>query len=71
MSMAEGVVEGLEIVQVNKQQRTFSAAARTGSQCLLEPIHEKPPVGQAGERVVERQMLDFFFCCLAFRDIDV
>ena len=58
--MAEGVVEGLEIVQIDKQQRTFSTATRTGSQCLLQVDPEEPPVGQAGQRIIERQMLDFF-----------
>src|SRR5450759_1450103 len=68
--MAEGVVDVLEIVQVNEQQRTFSATTRAGSQCLLEPVQQKPPVGQVSERVVERQILDFFFCRLAFRKVD-
>src|SRR5450759_4962174 len=69
--MAEGVVDVLEIVQVNEQQCTLPAATRGGSQCMLEPIHKKPPVGQASERVVERQILDFCFCRLAFRKVDV
>src|ERR1035437_5426520 len=69
--MAEVVVDVLEIVQVNEQQRTLSAATRAGSGCLMEPVHKKPPVGQASERVVERQILDFFLCRLAFRKVDV
>ncbi len=60
--MAERVIEGFEIVQVNEQQRTCSANTRTGSQCMVEPIHEKPPVGQLSERVVERQKVNLFFC---------
>src|ERR1019366_5626588 len=68
--MAEGVVDVLEIVQVNEQQRTLPATTRTGSQRLLAPVHKKPPVGQASERVVERQILDRFLRRLSFRHVD-
>jgi len=59
--MAEGVVDVLEIVQVNEQQPTLMAAARAGSECMMEPVYKKPPVGQASERVVKGQMHNFIF----------
>ena len=55
--MAKRVVEGLEVVQIDEQQRAFSAAAPTGSQCLLQPVQQKPAVGQAGERIIEARCL--------------
>ena len=45
--MAESVVESLEIVQIDEQQRTFSSVARTGSQCLFEPVQQEA-AGWAG-----------------------
>ncbi len=38
----------LKLSRSMNRQCTFPAAARTGNQCLLEPIHQKPPVGQVG-----------------------
>jgi hypothetical protein len=47
--MAVGVVDGLETVEVDKQQRDLVAAALAMDNGLLHAILEQQPVGQAGE----------------------
>jgi hypothetical protein len=49
--MAEPVVDVLEPVQVEQQDRHGLAVAGAG-QCLLSGIVEQSPVGQAGQHVV-------------------
>ena len=51
--MAEAVVDGLEVVDVEEQQRHGPAAGPGVLQGLLEPAGEQGPVGQAGEGVAE------------------
>ena len=58
--VAEGVVERLEVVQVDQQQGTFPAGARTGDHGLLQPVHKQPAVGQEGERVVKGEIIELF-----------
>ena len=53
-----GVVEGLEVVQVQEQQGAVLAAAHAGRDELLHAVHEQAAVGQVGQRVVEGQALD-------------
>src|ERR1039458_1792382 len=65
------ITELRAIAEAADAARRAEAATRAGSGCLMEPVHKKPPVGQASERVVERQILDFFLCRLAFRKVDV
>ena len=63
--VAERVVQRLEMIQVDEQQRALPPAARAGSDRMLQPVHEQTPVGQLGERVKERQILNLFFRLLA------
>ena len=67
--VAEGVVERLEVVQVDEQQCAISSAAGAGRQRLLQPVEQQPAVGQAGQRVVEGQRLDLVFRRLALGDV--
>ena len=50
--MAVVVVDGLEVVQVHKDQGKASAVTFGSGQFLLNPIMEKRSVGQAGQHVV-------------------
>ena len=53
--VAQRVVHGLEMVQVDKQYGgTALALPGAGNDCV-EPVHEVAPVGQFGERVVQGQ----------------
>ncbi len=49
--VAEGVVDPLEPVQVEGQHGHRALVALGAHQRLLEPLHERAPVGQAGELV--------------------
>ena len=59
--MPHRVVERFELIQINEQQGTLMPAARADGLPLLQPIHQQPPVGQPGERVIEGQVADLFF----------
>ena len=48
-----GVVDDLEIVQVDEEHADDRAVPRAAGQRVLEPVGEEHPVGQAGQRVVE------------------
>src|SRR3712207_116072 len=64
--MPEGVVYDLEVVQVHKQKRNLALPSPPGApQGLPEAIHEKEPVRQVGEGVVEGLMLQLLFEGLA------
>ena len=58
--MAERVVDGLEAVEVEEEHRGAAArpAPARAAQRLLEPVEEQRAVGQAGERVVQRVVLE-------------
>ena len=47
------VVEGLEVVQVEKQQCAMVVAALAGCHGLVQMVQQQTAVGQAGEGVVE------------------
>ena len=51
--VAEGVVDVLEHVEVDEQQRSPGARAGRAGQGVLEPVDEQEPVREPGERVVE------------------
>ena len=64
-----GVVECLEIIEIDEQQRTLTFIANTARQRVLQPIHQQPPVRQPGERVVKGQIANLLFRFLALRNI--
>ena len=63
------VVQGLELIQVQDQQRAELAAAMAGAQGLAQPIHQQAPVGQPGERVEIGQVADLLLHPLALGDV--
>ena len=50
--MAQGVVDGLEVVEVAHHERNRLAPALSPQQRVVDPIGEQDPVPQPGERVV-------------------
>ena len=56
--MAQCVVQGLEVVQIEAQQRAMQAGARTGGKRLLQTVQHEAAVGQVCQRVIKGQMLD-------------
>ncbi|MNO75782.1 hypothetical protein D3C76_668410 [compost metagenome] len=57
-TMAEGVVDVLEVVQVQAQRSGQFLAVVAAHQGLLEPLVEQRAVGQPGERVVMGHVVD-------------
>ena len=67
--MADAVVDGLEVVEVQEQHRHGSATPSTPRKRVLHAIREQRPVGEARERVVERLVLELFLKSLAAGDV--
>ena len=67
--MAQGVVQGFEVVQIDEQQCPMTAAARTRGQGLVEAVHQQPAIGQAGQRIVEGQAPDLLLSVLTLGDV--
>ena len=63
--VAQGVVQDLEVVQVNKQQGTVVTMARTASHGMLQAVDQHAPVRQAGQRIKEGQAFNLSFGELA------
>ena len=55
--MAERVVDLLEAVEVHEHDRGAVAAPLGGAERDLGPVAEHHPVGQVGQRVLEREAL--------------
>ena len=55
--MAEGVVHGLEVVEIEQVDRHHLAAPDAGER-VLEPLVQQHAVGQVGQRVVQRHVHD-------------
>ena len=68
--VAAGLVEDLEIVEIDEQERPFSPAAPAARQRLLQTVQEQATVGQLGQGIVVGQMLDLLFRRLALGDVD-
>src|ERR1035437_4011752 len=67
--MAQRVVECLEVIHINEQQRVLMAVTESAHHCLFEPVHQQPAVGQASQRVREGQSLNLVFGPLAVGDV--
>ncbi len=64
--MPQGVVDGLEVIQVQEEDRHSAALLPPGApKGLLETVREKVTVGQVGQRVVERLVAQTLLCPLA------
>ena len=56
--MPQGVVQVLEVVQINEQQRATGLAASASYQGLGQTVQQQAPVWQTGQRVIKRQPHD-------------
>src|SRR5205807_10289744 len=73
--VSEGIVDALEMVEIDVQNRQALTAVSTG-ECLIKLFAEHQTIGQAGERVVMCQSrnqrsisLAFFFCAPPLGDV--
>ena len=67
--MAEAVVDLLEPIQVEEHHRHHASVPTRPGQRLLEAVHEQRAVGQIGEHIVMRDVLQAFLNGHAFGDI--
>ncbi len=54
-AVAEPVIDGLELVQIQQQHAGWPFAAFGSDDRLADPVGQQGPVGQPGQRVVQRQ----------------
>jgi hypothetical protein len=67
--VAEGVVDELEVVEVDQQQRDGPAGAARARHAAAQLRLELRPVGQAGERVEVGEAGDLVLRAQALRDV--
>ncbi|MDT4836609.1 hypothetical protein FQZ97_703160 [compost metagenome] len=67
--VAEGVVEILEVVQIDEQQGAVQLVASALRQGMLQAVEQQAAVGQAGEQVVEGQAVDLREVLLVLADV--
>ena len=67
--MSEGVVDPLEPVEVEVQHGEWSAPAGRLLQRVVQAVGEQRPVGEIGERVVERLVRELVLELLALGDV--
>ena len=58
--MAQDVIDALEIVQIHEHQGPVVAGLGTGFDGMLQAIEQQTAIGQLGQRVVKRQVANFF-----------
>src|SRR3546814_20461376 len=67
--MAERVVHRLEAVEVEQQQRAGLRLADVVLERALEQVGDLQPVGEAGERIVARELVDRALRLLLFGQV--
>ena len=67
--VAERVVDVLEPVQIDEEKREAAAAPPRLADAERQPVVEQQAVGQAGEGIAGRQLLDALFRTLAIGDV--
>ncbi|MCY1330982.1 hypothetical protein D9M69_166320 [compost metagenome] len=69
--MAQGVVEGLEVVEIDQDHRVRVRVAHAAGQHMLQAVEHEATVGQACQLVVEGQAIDLLFGGLAMADVGI
>lgn len=67
--MAQAVVDRLEMIQIDEQQRAQAALAILPVHGVLQTIEQQAAIGQAGQFVAVGQALDLALVALTFGDI--
>ena len=67
--VAHRVVQRLEIIKVDKQQRVLAAVANAHNQGLAQPLPQQAAVRQAGQTIVEGEIPDLLLLRLGRGDI--
>ncbi|MNZ49237.1 hypothetical protein D3C78_669980 [compost metagenome] len=69
--VSQRIVQRLEVVQVDEDDRARMQAAGAGRQHVLQAVQHEPPVGQPGQLIVEGQALDLLLGDLAVGDVGI
>jgi hypothetical protein len=67
--VAEAVVDGLEVVEVDEHDRDVREAALRPHQGVLDPVGEERPVGEIRDRVVEGLVRELLLEGLPLADV--
>ena len=67
--MAERVVDLLEAIEINHQHRAGALALGRRAEDLFERVAHLHPVGEAGERIKQREARDLLFAAALFGEI--
>ena len=68
-SVSEPVVDLLEVVEVDEQQRDRGVGAPGAGERQVELLLDQDPVGQAGQRVVIREVRQLLLTAATLRDV--
>ena len=60
--VAQGVVDVLEVVEVQEENGHGGVLSSGPGQHLVDPVEDQGPIGELGERVVEGQMVELAGC---------
>ncbi len=71
LGVAQPVVDGLEVVEVQEQDGRRAASAAGAGQGVTQPVQEQEAVLEAGQDVVERLVAELLLEGLALRDVAV
>jgi hypothetical protein len=67
--MSDGVVDLLELVEIYHEQCQRLVTSHRGANRVIDPVGEQKPVGEVGERVVQRLVFERLGVRLPLRDI--
>ena len=67
--VAARIVDQLEVVEIDEQQRSVAAVAGAAGERLLEAVVEQATIWQAGQPVVEGEVDDLLFSAFALGDV--
>jgi hypothetical protein len=56
--MTQAVVERLEAIEIDQDDRTRAKLTVIGSHCMFETVAKEGAIGESGQRIVERLMRD-------------
>ncbi|MNI31681.1 hypothetical protein D3C73_855690 [compost metagenome] len=67
--VAQAVVDHFEVIQIDQQQRTAALVDLCRRQGLLGAVGEQQAIGQVGQRIVVREVLEFVLRVLDLADV--
>ncbi|MNJ52805.1 hypothetical protein D3C77_481590 [compost metagenome] len=67
--MAKGVVDVLEVVKIEEQQRAAQVVALEQGDLLAQAVHQQRAVGQIGQRIMVGKVTDLRLGILELADV--